>query len=55
MTINYIVHIQDWYGAREAECETVRQVWDAIGTMAFGGLRYVTSPTGLSVDAFIPY
>lgn len=53
--INYIVKIQDNRGQREIECETEDDAWDAIGSMSFGGLYQVESPTGLCVNDFIPF
>lgn len=55
MIVNYVVSICDWNGRRTVECETVDQVWDAIGSRTFGGLYEVSSPTGQDCSEFIPF
>jgi hypothetical protein len=55
VTVNYVVHISDWNGNRKVECETVEQVWEAIGSRVFGGLYKVTSSTDQDCSEFIPF
>lgn len=52
---NYIVTTQCWNGKRVTHCETINEVWEAIGKMAFGGIYSVQSPTGLDVSDFVPF
>jgi len=50
--VNFIVTTQGQYAKRNFPCETEDEVWDAIGQ----DWRYeVQSPTGKSIDKFIPF
>jgi len=53
--INYIVSLQGFNDRKKIECETIQQVWDAIGERDFGGLYQVESPTGKDINEFIPF
>jgi hypothetical protein len=55
MTVNYIVHIQDWNGHSKVECETEKEVWEAIGKSSFLAGYQVESPTGKDVSDFVPF
>lgn len=54
-TINYIVTTKGWAGKKVTECETEDEAWKAIGNCSFGSLVTVSSPTGKSVNQFIPF
>lgn len=51
--INYIVVTQGWSGKKITECETVAEVWDALGNCSLGALTNVQSPTGKDTTDFI--
>lgn len=52
---NYVVWVQDANGARIINCDTIKEVWAAIGSRTMGGLYRVSSPTGQDCSDFIPY
>lgn len=52
---NYVVKISDWNGTRQVKCRTKTELWEAIGSMAFGGLYSVSSPTSKSISEVIPF
>ena len=52
---NYVVVTRSFKGTVTTHCDTVDEVWDAIGDMSFGGIYDVISPTGLSTDDFIAF
>ena len=49
---NYIVISRGRLGSETIECETKKEVWDAIGR---GWAYTVSSPAGLDVTEFIPF
>ena len=55
MIVNYIVKTQGWSGTKITECETEDEVWAAMSDCSLGALFTVESPTGMSVDQFIPF
>lgn len=54
-TINYVVTTQGWSGKKVTECETEEQAWKALGDCSFGALTNISSPTGKSVNQFVPF
>jgi hypothetical protein len=52
---NYVVTTSSWKGRFVTECDTSREVWDAIGSMSFGGIYRVDSPKGLDLAEFIAF
>ena len=54
-TINYVVSTQGWRGKKVTECETEDEVWAALSNCGIGSLTNVSSPTGKSVDKFVPF
>lgn len=55
MKVNYIVETRGFSGIKITECETEKEVWDAIGRASFGALYSVKSPNGKDVSQFIPF
>lgn len=53
-TVNYLVHYTS-HKRQPVPCETVEQVWEAVGNRGLGEGYSVSSPTGLDVGDFIPY
>lgn len=51
---SYRVRTQSFKGTEVSDCETVGEVWDAIGRMSFGGIYEVSSPLGLDTSEFVP-
>jgi hypothetical protein len=51
---DYVVQINGSRG-REILCNTVAQVYKAIGLKEFGGRYSVRSPTGKDVSQFVPF
>jgi hypothetical protein len=52
---NYVVVTHSFKGTVTTHCDTVDEAWDAIGSMSFGGIYNVTSPTGQCTDEFVPF
>ena len=52
---NYVVITQSFKGRVITHCDTVDEAWDAIGSMSFGGIYEVYSPTNQPTDEFIPF
>lgn len=52
---NYVVVTRSFMGTVTTNCDTVEDVWTAIGNMSFGGLYEVTSPTEQPLYDFIPF
>lgn len=52
---NYVVTTSSFQGTVVTHCETVDEAWKAIGSMSFGGIYRVDSPTGKPTDEFIPF
>jgi hypothetical protein len=50
--VNYLVNsfVKD-----PIPCETVKEVWEAVGTLPFGAPYWVSSPTGKNTHEFIPF
>ena len=53
-TVNYIVRDGRAFTVTAIECETVAEVFTAIGTLSFGAPYSVSSPTGCNTAEFIP-
>jgi hypothetical protein len=52
---NYVVVTYSFRGTVTTHCDTADGVWEAIGSMSFGGIYNVSSPSGQSIDEFIPF
>ena len=50
--VNYVVSVS---GRSDIDCDTVAEVWRAVGKGSFGSLYSVSSPSGKSVSQFIPF